>query len=340
MANTSSRTLRLLSLLQNHRFWPGAELAERLGVSPRTLRRDVDRLRELGYPVTAHPGVDGGYQLASGAALPPLVVDDEEAVALAVGLRLATQGYVTAQATQATQADTTPSGIAEAAARALAKVTQVMPSRLRRRTEAVAAMTESATWGSSGQAAAINPDVLASTAMACRDAERLRFAYTAANGARTERHVEPHRLVALDRRWYLVAYDVTRNDWRSFRLDRIAEAPHPTGAHFRPRTLPAKDAGEFVRRNITSSGPQVTVIIEAPAAVIRQRIGNWAEIAEESPARCRVTMTPENLEWPVIALGVVGADFRVIDPPELNDRIRDWAARFTRATEVSAAQPE
>src|SRR5690348_6728252 len=165
MANTSSRALRLLSLLQNHRFWPGAELAERLGVSPHTLRRDVDRLRDLGYPVTAHPGVDGGYQLASGAALPPLVVDDEEAVALAVGLRLATQGYVTAQA------DTTPGGIAEAAARALAKVTQVMPSRLRRRTEAVAAMTESATWGSAGQAAAINPDVLASTALACRDAE-------------------------------------------------------------------------------------------------------------------------------------------------------------------------
>ena len=337
MANTSSRTLRLLSLLQNHRFWPGAELAERLGVSPRTLRRDVDRLRELGYPVTAHPGVDGGYQLASGAALPPLVVDDEEAVALAVGLRLATQGYVTAQA-DTTPGGIAPGGIAEAAARALAKVTQVMPSRLRRRTEAVAAMTESATWGSAGQAAAINPDVLASTALACRDAERLRFAYTAASGTRTERHVEPHRLVALDRRWYLVAYDVTRNDWRSFRLDRIAEAPHPTGAHFRPRALPAKDAAEFVRRNITASGArQVTVIIEAPEAVIRQRIGRWAEITEEGPTRCRVTMTPENLDWPIIAVGVVGADFHVVDPPELNDRIRDWTTRFIRATGQSAS---
>ena len=332
MANTSSRTLRLLSLLQNHRFWPGAELADRLGVSPRTLRRDVDRLRELGYPVTAHPGVDGGYQLASGAALPPLVVDDEEAVALAVGLRLATQGSVAAQA------DTAPGGIAEAAARALAKVTQVMPSRLRRRAEAVAAMTESATWGSTGQAVALNPDVLASAALACRDAERLRFSYTAANGARTERHVEPHRLVALDRRWYLVAYDVTRNDWRSFRLDRIADVPQPTGASFRPRTLPAKDAAEFVRRNITAPGArQVTVIIEAPSAVIRERIGKWAEIAEEGPARCRVTMTPENLDWPVIALGVVGADFQVIDPPELTEHIRDWAARFTRATALQSA---
>ena len=332
MANTSSRTLRLLSLLQNHRFWPGAELAGRLGVSPRTLRRDIDRLRELGYPVTAHPGVDGGYQLASGAALPPLVVDDDEAVALVVGLRLATQGAVAAQA------DATPGGIAEAAARALAKVTQVMPSRLRRRVEAVAAMTESATWSGADQTAAIDPDVLASTALACRDAERLRFSYTAAGGAQTERHVEPHRLVALDRRWYLVAYDVTRNDWRSFRLDRIADMPHPTGARFRPRALPAGDAAEFVRRNITAPGArQVTVIVEAPPAVIRQRIGQWAEIAEEGPARCRVTMTPDNLDWPVIALGVVGADFQVIDPPELNDRIRDWAARFTRATAVPDA---
>jgi len=220
--------------------------------------------------------------------------------------------------------------------RALAKVTQVMPSRLRRRAEAVAAMTESATWGGTSQAP-IDPDILASAALACRDAERLRFAYTAASGARTERHVEPHRLVALDRRWYLVAYDVTRNDWRSFRLDRIADVPQPTGARFRPRTLPAKDAAEFVRRNITAPGArQVTVIIEAPSAVIRQRIGKWAEIAEEGPARCRVTMTPENLDWPAIALGVAGADFQVIGPPELTEHIRDWAARFTRATAPDA----
>jgi predicted DNA-binding transcriptional regulator YafY len=325
MANTSSRTLRLLSLLQNHRFWPGPELAERLGVSPRTLRRDVDRLRELGYPVSAHPGVDGGYQLASGAALPPLVVDDEEAIALAVGLRLATQ------------ADAAPGGIAEAAARALAKVTQVMPSRLRRRAEAVAAMTESATWERPGQAPAINPDVLASTALACRDTERLRFAYTAASGERTQRHVEPHRLVALDRRWYLVAYDLTRNDWRSFRLDRIADAPQPTGVPFRSRALPASGAAEFVRRNVSATGSApVRVFVDAPAEVIRQRIGRWSKIEEAGPARCHVTMTPpEDSDWPVIALGMTGAEFQVIDPPELTDRLRDWGARFARA----AARP-
>jgi predicted DNA-binding transcriptional regulator YafY len=339
MANTSSRTLRLLSLLQNHRFWPGAELAERLGVSPRTLRRDVDRLRELGYPVTAHPGVDGGYQLASGAALPPLVVDDEEAVALAVGLRLATQG-ATGQA--GTEQDVADHGtVAEAAARALAKVTQVMPARLRRRAEAVAAMTESASWipGRAAQTAAINPDVLASAALACRDAERIRFGYGAASGERTERHVEPHRLVALDRWWYLVAYDLTRNDWRSFRLDRVIGVPEPTGARFRPRTLPAADAAEFVRSNANAApgGWQVRAVIEAPAAVVRERIGRWATIEEDGPGRCLVTMAPgDNLDWPVIALGVAGADFQVLSPPELAARIGDWGARFSRAVRPHA----
>jgi len=339
MANTSSRALRLLSLLQNHRFWPGAELAERLGVSVRTLRRDVDRLRELGYPVTAHPGVDGGYQLASGAALPPLMVDDDEAVALAIGLRLATQGAAVQEAvTQGAGAhDAADHGtVAEAAARALAKVTQVMPARLRRRTEAVAAMTESASWdaGRAGQVAAIDPDVLASAALACRDTERIRFGYGAASGKRTERHVEPHRLVALDRRWYLVAYDLTRNDWRSFRLDRVLGMPQPTGARFRPRALPAADAAEFVRWNVAAAPRtrQVTAVIEAPAAIIRERIGRWATVEERGPDRCLMTMTPgDNLDWPMITLGMTGADFQVLSPPELAERIADWGARFTRA---------
>jgi len=340
MANTSSRTLRLLSLLQNHRFWPGAELAERLGVSPRTLRRDVDRLRELGYPVTAHPGVDGGYQLASGTALPPLVLDDEEAVALAVGLRLATQGAAAEGGAGRDGADR--GTIAEAAARALAKVTQVMPVRLRRRAEAVAAMTESTSWdpARAAQTAAINPDALASAAMACRDAERLRFAYAAASGERTERHVEPHRLVALDRRWYLVGYDLLRNDWRSFRLDRVIGVPEPTGARFRPRTLPAADAAEFVRRNITAATGtwQVTAVVEASAAVVKERIGRWATVEADGPERCLVTMTPgdNNLDWPVIALGMAGADFLVVSPPELAARIGDWGARFSRAVRPAA----
>ena len=333
MANTSSRTLRLLSLLQTHRFWPGAELASRLGVSPRTLRRDVDRLRELGYPVDAQPGVDGGYQLASGAALPPLVVDDDEAVALAVALRLAALGADDSRGPGDGRESRGGGTMGEAAARALAKVTQVMPARLRRRADAVAAMTESATWDRAGQAA-VDPDVLSVTALACRDAERLRFAYEAASGANTSRHVEPRRLVALDRRWYLVAYDLDRHEWRSFRVDRISGVPRPTGARFRPRSLPAADAAEFVRRNIATQGTiEVTVLIEAPAEVIRQRIGRWSKVEAERPDRCRVTMTPpENLDWAVIALGVAGADFQVIAPPELTARLQDWGARFTRAT--------
>jgi predicted DNA-binding transcriptional regulator YafY len=351
VANTSSRALRLLSLLQNHRFWPGAELAERLGVSPRTLRRDVGRLRELGYPVTAHPGVDGGYQLAPGAALPPLVLDDDEAVALAVGLRLATQGTIQAAGAGAPGGDAAASHaagddssgtIAEAAARALAKVTQVMPARLRRRAGAVAAMTESASWDTAraGQAAAINPDALATAALACRDSERIRFAYGAASGERTERHVEPHRLVALDRRWYLVAYDLTRKDWRSFRLDRVLGVPQQTGARFRPRALPAADATEFVRRNVTAApgAGQVKAVVAAPAAAVSERLGRWATVTESGPGRCLVTITnPENLDWAVIALGVTGADFLVLSPPELAVRIADWGARFTRAVQAPAA---
>src|SRR3712207_1880444 len=161
MANTSSRTLRLLSLLQTHRYWPGAELAERLGVSVRTLRRDIDRLRELGYPVEASRGVDGGYQLAAGAALPPLLLDDDEAVALAVGLQAAAQGGV--------------AGIAESSVRALAKVVQVMPPRLRRRVDALRAMTVPVEWGSGGAGPTVDPGVLTTVALACRDGERLEF---------------------------------------------------------------------------------------------------------------------------------------------------------------------
>jgi predicted DNA-binding transcriptional regulator YafY len=317
MANTSSRTLSLLSLLQNHRYWPGAELAERLQVSPRTLRRDINRLRELGYPVQAQRGADGGYQLAAGTALPPLVVDDEEAVALAVGLQVAAQSAV--------------EGVAETSVRALAKVVQVMPARLRRQVEALGTMTVPASWGSPAQPA-VDPGLLAVVALACRDSERIRFAYTAADGRETSRHVEPHRLVLLGRRWYLVGYDLARHDWRSFRLDRMA-APSGTGAPFRSRALPAPDAGAFVRESIgnVTAVYDVEVLIEAPAAAVRERIGRWVTIEEAGPDRCRVRMTADSLDWPVLALGAAGADFRVISPPELLARVHDWGHRFARA---------
>lgn len=320
MANTSSRTLRLLSLLQTHRYWPGTELAERLEVSVRTLRRDIDRLRELGYPVEAQRGVDGGYQLAAGAALPPLVVDDEEAVALVVGLQSAAQGAV--------------DGIAESSVRVLAKVVRVMPTRLRRRVEALRAMTVPAGWG--GGPASVDPGVLTAVAVACRDAERLRFGYTTAAGQQAERHVEPHRLVVLGHRWYLVGYDLIRHDWRSFRLDRLAE-PRGTAVRFRPRELPATDAAAFVRAGIENQPAplRVEVLVDAPAATVRERIGRWSTITEIDTASCRIRMTTDSLDWPVMALGAVDADFRVISPPELVDRVHSWGRRFRRARLVA-----
>jgi predicted DNA-binding transcriptional regulator YafY len=323
MANTSMRMLRLLSLLQTHRYWAGAELAERLQVSPRTLRRDIDRLRELGYPVQAQRGAEGGYQLAAGAALPPLVVDDEEAVALAVGLQAAAQGAV--------------EGIAESSVRALAKVVQVMPARLRRRVEALNAMTVPAGWGAASRMS-VDPGVLTSVALACRDGERLGFCYTAADGQRTDRDVEPHRLVSLGRRWYLVGYDLARHDWRSFRLDRLT-APRGTGARFRPRELPAADAAAFVRTGIDSvlAAYDVEVLVDAPAAGVRERIGRWSTVEDIGASRCRVRMTVDSLDWPTMALGGLGANFKVVSPPELLDRVHDWGRRFCAADYPAAA---
>jgi predicted DNA-binding transcriptional regulator YafY len=328
MANTSSRTLRLLSLLQTRRYWPGPLLADRLGVSVRTLRRDVDRLRELGYPVEASRGVDGGYQLAPGASLPPLILDDEEAVALAVGMQAATQGAA--------------SGIEEAAARALAKVVQVMPTRLRRRVEAVRAVTVPGSWGAR-PGPPVDPDVLAASAQACRDAERMRFAYTAHDGSATDRHVEPLRLVSLGRRWYLVAYDLDRLDWRSFRLDRIT-GPRGTGARFRPRELPATDAAAFVQAGINRIPAPFSVdaVVETSAEVVAERIGRWGRTEPLGPNRCRVLISAEDLEWAAMALGVLGADFTVVAPAELRELAGKLALRFGQAAgfDQAAGEPE
>lgn len=316
MANTSTRTLRLLSLLQTHKYWPGGELAERLGVSARTLRRDVERLRELGYPVQAQRGVDGGYQLAPGAALPPLMIDDDEAVALVVGMQAAVHGSV--------------DGIAESSVRVLAKVVQVLPPRLRKRVDALRAMTVPASWGTAGGGP--DPGVLTAVALACRDTERLRFTYTAADGRRSERHVEPHRLVSLGRRWYLVAYDLTRHDWRSFRLDRLT-APAGDGARFRPRELPAEDAAAFVRAGLDQAprSYRIETVVEAPAAAVRERIGRWSTVEEIEPGRCRVRMTSDSLDWPIMGLGTLEADFTVVEPEIMREQLRAWGARFSRA---------
>ncbi len=319
MSDPSARTLRLLSLLQTRRYWSGADLAGRLGVSVRTLRRDVDRLRELGYPVDASRGVDGGYTLAPGAALPPLVLDDDEAVALAVGLQAAAAGPV--------------AGMAETSVRVLAKLVQVMPVRLRRRVEALRAVTVPV--GAApppGGAGAVDPSVLTAVALACRDTERLTFGYTAEGRERAGRTVEPHRLVALGRRWYLVGWDLDRGDWRVFRLDRL-DGPRGTGAVFGPRRFPARDAAEYVRERMGSAWTRhvVEAVVAAPAERVRDRIGRWATVTGDGAGRCRVRIEGDDLDWAVAALGLTGADFTVLAPPEVLDHLRVVAARYTAA---------
>jgi predicted DNA-binding transcriptional regulator YafY len=313
--------LQLLSLLQTHRFWSGGELAARLEVSERTLRRDVDRLRELGYPVDGVRGTAGGYQLQAGAALPPLLLDDDEAVAIAVGLRGAAGGMV--------------EGIAETSVRALGKLVQVMPPRLRRRVDALqdATVPVGNAFGPSFDAS-----VLTTLAMACRDDERVRFDYTPREGETMQRHVEPQKLVSLGRRWYLVAYDLTRHDWRSFRVDRLSD-PQATGATFRQRDLPAPHTGDpasFVQAGIRSvpQKHEVAVLVHTSASSVAQVVRGWGRVEPVGGSggdACRLRMSVDDLGWPVMVLAAVGATFEVESPPALAEEVRRVAAQFAAA---------
>ncbi len=320
--NTSARMLRLLSLLQTHRYWPGGELAERLEVSPRTLRRDVDRLRELGYVVDAVRGVAGGYQLRAGGELPPLLLEDEEAVAIAVSL-------------QSSAAGGTP-GMEETAVQALSKVIALMPPRLRRQMDALRSQTERLPW-SSGPA--LDPALLSTLAQACRDSEPIHFTYQAhprnqRSAEPTDRWVEPHRMVSIGRRWYLVAYDRHRQDWRSFRVDRISE-PRTSGQTFRPRELPAEDALSFVQAGIRQM-PQryaVRLLLDADPTEIEAYAGRWATVSG-APGRTVLEMSVDSLEWPMFMLSNIDADFVVEAPPELMETVARAGARFARAVPV------
>ena len=312
--STSERMVRLLSLLQTHRYWPGPELSDRLEVSPRTLRRDVDRLRELGYTVDAVRGAAGGYQLRAGGSLPPLLLEDEEAVALAVGLRTAAAGAV--------------AGMDDWSVQALSKVLSLMPPRLRRQMDAVASQTESP--GPWEGAPVFDAAVLTTLAQACRDSELLRFDYTAREAEVTHRRVEPLRLVSLGRRWYLVAWDRDRMDWRSFRLDRISE-PEPTGQRFRARELPAEDALAFVRQGIRRM-PQryaVRVRVAVAAETLAEQVGRWGTVTPDGGG-CVLEMNVDDLAWPVMVLAGSGADFVVESPPELAARVAAVGTRFAR----------
>ncbi|OMI33949.1 DeoR family transcriptional regulator [Streptomyces sparsogenes DSM 40356] len=316
MSTPSARLLSLLSLLQTPREWPGSELADRLAVSPRTVRRDIDRLRELGYPVEASMGAAGGYRLAAGKAMPPLLLDDEEAVALAVALSTAVGNPV--------------SGIEQASLRALAKLEQVLPSRLRHRVGAFRTATESLATESPS---AVDPHDLAVTAAAVAGGERLRFAYRAGDGSRSSRLVEPHRLVLAGRRWYLLAYDNERDDWRIFRADRMTRL-QPTGIRVPPRELPEKDAAAFVTRTMYSLAPtyEVRATVRLPAARVAERLGAAPEevrpIDENS---CELHGRADTLEWLASRLLMLGCEFEVHDPPELRDHLRTIGGRALRA---------
>jgi predicted DNA-binding transcriptional regulator YafY len=318
MNDTPARLLKLLSLLQTPREWPGSELAERLGVSPRTVRRDVDRLRELGYPVEATMGAAGGYRLGSGSAMPPLVLDDEEAVAIAVGLRTA--------AGQAVQ------GMENASVRALTKLEQVLPSRLRYRVRTLSQATVPLL---TDRQPGVDPENLVVLAAATANRERLRFGYQAGDGTESRRLVEPHGLVPDGRRWYLVAYDNDREGWRTFRVDRV-RTPQPTGVRVEPRSLPAADAAAYLRGLRTDwvvPTFHVVVTLHAPAGQVAGRLGDApGDVVPVDERTCRLdSVRDDSLEWLGGRLAMLGCDFEVHEPPELADHLRTLAARATRA---------
>ena len=316
MMDTSARLLRLLSLLQDHRGRSGAELAERLGVTPRTVRRDVQRLRDLGYPVHAVQGT-AGYRLGPGASLPPLLLDDEEAVAVVVGLRTAAGGSV--------------AGIEETSLRALAKIEQVLPSRLRHRVRTLHGATVRIGGGTGPE---VSPETLMTIAEACRRRERLRFDYTGPRGGESRRRVEPHRLVGFDRRWYLVAWDTDRGDWRIFRVDRMRPRP-PTGPRFAPRRPPDGDVAAYLSRRLSArTWPlQATFTLHEPAEAVADRVWPGMGVVEAVDERsCLLHVGADTLSALVWMVTSVDVDFTLREgPPGLAEALRAQAARCLRA---------
>ncbi|MFI1753803.1 helix-turn-helix transcriptional regulator [Streptomyces sp. NPDC020571] len=330
MQKTSARLLSLLSLLQARRDWPGAVLAERLDVSPRTLRRDVGRLRELGYPVRAVKGPDGGYRLDAGTRLPPLLFDDEQAVALAVALR-------TAAATGA--------GIEDGAARALATLRQVMPARLRHRIDAL--QVTSVARSAPLPHPQADTGVLMALSAAVRAREVLRFDHAPAHptGAAAEadpppRRVEPHHLVARGGRWYLVAWDLDREDWRVFRADRVTPRT-PTGPRFTPRDLPGGDVAAFLTGRFRGSDGSPdwpcrgAAVLHLSASTVSPHVSDGT-VEELGPDRCRLTLG--SWSWPSLAAAfcLFDTDVDVVGPPALREAFARLADRCARAAAAGA----
>ena len=315
MLSSSSRLLRVLSLLQTRSHWPGPELAERLEVHPRTLRRDIDRLRQLGYPVHASSGVAGGYAFRAGPSLPPLLLDDEEALAVAIALQIAAAGTV--------------SGVEESSLRALVKLEQVMPTRLRRRTNAL----RSAILPVPRIGPTIDAGVLATLATACRDQLQVGFHYRDLRGQASVRSVEPHALVHTGNHWYLVAWDPARDDWRTFRIDRVEGAPRP-GEHFAPRAAPAGDLRAYVTGAMAGvhPGDQARVVLHRSREVMLRTIPPAAATLEAiDETRCLMSCGAGQLDSLVYWLMALDVDFDVLEPPALEERLRLASERVARS---------
>ncbi len=319
MLETSARLLRLLALLQGRREWTSAELAARLDVTTRTIRNDVDRVRGLGYPVEGLPGLGGGYRLGAGGALPPMLLDDDEAIAMAVGLRSVASGSV--------------AGMEETAITALVKLQQVLPTRLRHRIEAF----HSYVLPMPVRDPQIDLDALTTIAAACRDHRQLQFDYQAHSGEPTRRSVEPYRLVNDQRRWYLVAWDLQRQAWRTFRVDRM-KLWMPVGPRFLPRDLPPdREIAAQVVRAVGEAAwrYRARVIVRAPAEYVRGRMPIPVEVQSLGEDRCVFEPGSDSPEMLALYLGMLDADFTIVDAPELIEALRTLTRRYRRAIGAS-----
>lgn len=315
MLETSARLLRLLALLEGRRFWTGRALAEQLDVTRRTLRRDVDRLRSLGYPVESSGGVAGGYQLGVGAELPPLLLDDEEAIAISLALRTVTTGSI--------------GGLEEPVLRALSKLERLLPRRLRERLRSMRGAVVPLPFAGARASA----DVLTALADASRERRVVTFAYTSVSGRRTDREVEPHGLVHTGVRWYLVAWDRIRDDWRTFRADRIGDVPEPAGV-FTPRVVPGGDLGDYVSRSVATAPYPVRaqVIVHAPLERVASKVSpSTGRLEADGPDRCRLELGGPTLDLCALYLAALGEELEVVEPPELEEAFARLAGRMSRA---------
>lgn len=313
----TGRALQLLSLLQTHRLWRGADLAERLEVTERTVRRDIDRLRGLGYPVDATSGTEGGYRLATGAHVPPLVLDDDEAVAVAIGLRYAAGAAI--------------GGMEESSLRALTKVEQLLPDRLRRRVSALHSSVTSLLWAADD--IVVDPEALSVLAAACRDREEVRFDYQRRDGEDSRRLVEPHQFVTAGRRWYLVAWDQRRHDWRTFRLDRLREA-RLAGRRFEPRQIPGGDAASFVATSLGSMPRrhEATLAIDAEFAELEDVL-EWIDHTpvETGAETSLIKIRGDDLAGLAMMIARIAlvAPVTVMEPAELTGTVGQLATHLT-----------